>query len=436
MGYNKQVKNLWERVAHIRNDLKRKSMACCILVMLLILFIPGASWGAEKTVAVYVDGMILHSDAAPIIINGRTMVPFRAIAETMSLEVGWQAEQQTVTVKGENLSVKMQVGSQAATVNGNVQYLDAAPVIISGRTMVPLRFIGEALGCEVRWDQTTRTVSIETPPASMLVTAYYALGDRNTSSWEDLFAAAYPYHTSGNTDIVDSVALGWYSLDSSGELLTRSTTGWQRPEGWEDVLEALDEYGLQTEMVIHMTDTGAAIRSLLVDENACNRAVSAISLEAVRYDAVNLDLEGLGYRDSPEDLTKVRNDFTRFVSLLAGQLNREGKELVLSLHPPNSAYRGYDYGALGKLADRIIIMAYDYGSVPEPDDLVMQAVESALTSVPADKLVLGISIPRETNDSIKNKVGIARRFGLQGVALWRLGLINDNMWGQLHSRIE
>lgn len=416
--------------------LKRKRFIAGIMCVLFIIFLPGAAWGAQNAVAIYMDGVVLNSDVAPVIINDRTMVPFRTIAEALGLEVGWQAERQAVTVKGEDLAVEMRVGVQEATVNGVSKHLDAAPVILSGRTMVPLRFVGETFGCRVQWNQESCSVSIETPPAVMGVTAYYALGDANTSSWEDLFAVSYPAHTRGNTDIVSNVALGWYSLDSSGDLLTRSTTGWQRPEGWQDVLEALDEYGLQTEMVIHMTDSGAAIRNLLADENACNRAVNDITREASRYDAVNLDLEGLGYQDTPEDLTKVRSDFTRFVSLLAGQLDGKGKDLVLSLHAPNSAYKGYDYGALGKLADRIIVMAYDYGPVPEPDDLVTQAVESALVSVPAEKLVLGISIPGENLNSIEHKIGIARRFGLQGVAMWRLGLISDNMWVQLHSRIR
>ncbi|MDD3365570.1 MAG: copper amine oxidase, partial [Syntrophomonas sp.] len=79
--------------------------------------------------------------------------------------------------------------------------------------------------------------------------------------------------------------------------------------------------------------------------------------------------------------------------------------------------------------------AYDYGSTPEPVSLVKQAVEIACKSVPANKLILGISAPSETAASIATKVGIAKRYNLNGVALWRLGVINDGMWQTLRDNL-
>ncbi|OPX90574.1 MAG: hypothetical protein A4E53_00966 [Pelotomaculum sp. PtaB.Bin104] len=97
---------------------------------------------------------------------------------------------------------------------------------------------------------------------------------------------------------------------------------------------------------------------------------------------------------------------------------------------------GYDYQALGGLADRIIIMAYDYGAKPEPLDLVIEAVEMAGAVVSPEKLVLGISIPSETAESLQAKVGVAKRYGLDGIAIWRLGLVSDEMWNGLRSTIR
>jgi len=68
-------------------------------------------------------------------------------------------------------------------------------------------------------------------------------------------------------------------------------------------------------------------------------------------------------------------------------------------------------------------MAYDYGPKPEPLNRVEQAIEMALVVVPAEKLVLGISAPSETAESIIEKIGVAKRFRLQGISLWRLGLL-------------
>jgi spore germination protein YaaH len=123
------------------------------------------------------------------------------------------------------------------------------------------------------------------------------------------------------------------------------------------------------------------------------------------------------------------------VALLNQELKNNRSGLTLTLHVPNSVYPGYDYQALGQIADRIIIMAYDYGPKPEPVDQVEQAVQMALSSVPAPKLLLGISAPSETAESIAAKVGIAKRYNLGGIALWRLGVINEGMWQTLRATL-
>lgn len=405
-----------------------------LLIILLVAW-PALASNESSDITVTIDGLQLETDVAPVIVNNRTMVPIRAVSEALGLQVGWVPEQKTVVVTGEELVVEMTIGNSTATVNGIPYSLDSAPVIVSGRTLVPLRFVSERFGCSVAWDAGLRQVSILTPPKDMEVTCYYALGDTATSSWEDLFEAPYPEKKTGNTDLMNTVALGWYSLDENGSLLTRSTTGWQRPQGWEDVVEAARQYDLRTEMVVHMTDSNARIISLLRSNSACDEAVRQIAHEAGQYDAVNLDLEGLGWKDTPEEQKRVQGEFTRFIEELAAELGQSGIELTLSLHPLNSAYKGYDYDALGKAADRIIVMAYDYGGNPEPADKVLEAVQLAAAVVPADKLILGISLPNENTASLPTKIGIAKRYQLKGIALWRLGLVSDEMWDELHRNI-
>jgi hypothetical protein len=402
-----------------------------LLSLLLLLTLPISAVSAAQDIRVNIDGLELKTDVAPLILNSRTMLPFRAIAEALNLEVDWEAEQQIVCVKGDNLLIEMQVGNRQAQVNAQPKNLDSPPVIISGRTMAPVRFVSETFGCTVQWDPISREVSIKTPPAKMEITAFYALGDQKTSSWTNLFGRPYPERATGNTGLVDTLALGWYTLDEEGNLLSNSSSAWQRPPGWEKVLEAADEYGLQTEMIIHMTDSNARIRNLIRSDHARQKAIAQIATEAVQYNGVNLDLEGLGWNDSPEQLLQVRRDFTDFVKALADELKKSGLVLTLCLHPSNSAYPGYDYQALGKIADRIIIMAYDYGSSPEPVPMVYEAVESAAAQVAPEKLLLGISVPNENPESIRSKIGIAKRFALKGIALWRLGLISEEMWQEV-----
>lgn len=405
-------------------------------VILAGLFPPPAQAQEQQAIPVLIDGLPVVFDVQPVFANDRILVPYRAVAEALNVDVAWDDANQTVTAWDGKMSVKLQIGNQTAYRSESPVTLEAPPVLLDGRTLVPLRFFSEAFDCQVVWDEAARGVQITSPPKHMAVTGFYALGDEETSSWTNLFGQAYPAAGSGNTDLVSALALGWYSLDERGTLLDDSASGWRRPEGWEDVLAAAGKYNLKTEMVVHLTDGAGALTGLLTSQAAMDKAISGIAKESLSYEGVNLDFEGLGWRDEGESLTAVRSGFTGFVRLLSGELKKNGRSLALTLHAPNSAFKGYDYRALGEHADRIIIMAYDYGPQPEPLDLVIEAVEMAGAAVPAEKLMLGISAPAETAESIQSKVGVAKRYNLQGVAIWRLGLVSNEMWNALRSTVQ
>lgn len=408
-----------------------------IIILAGVISIPAlAQTQQEQQIPVLIDGLPVIFDVHPVIENGRTLVPFRAIAEALNVEVSWDNSTQIINATNGKTTVRLQIGNKTVYHNNSPILLNIAPVIKGGRTLIPLRFFSEAFSCKVKWDDTIGGVLITSSPKEMKVVGFYALGDRNSSSWTDLFNMPYPQLAIGNSDIVDEVALGWYSLDEMGNLVTKSRTGWQRPDGWENVLEAADKYQLKTEMVIHVTDAGSLISSLFTNEIAMNKAINDILNEVKLYEGINLNFEGLGYRDEGEKLKSIRNNFTMFVKLLAQHLHAADKSLTLTLHAPNSAYPGYDYQVLGKLADKIIIMAYEYGSAPEPVNLVTQAVEMAIAVVPPQKLLLGISVPKENSKSILIKAGIAKKYNLAGIALWRLGVMTDEMWAGLRTTIK
>lgn len=397
---------------------------------------PAFAGEAAEEVSVAVDGLPLTFEINPVIQEGRTLVPFRALAERLNVPVYWDGATGTVRAGEGKTSVRLQVGSLTAYRGDAAIILDTPPIILNGRTFIPARFFSEAFGCRVEWDSAAKTVKITSPPKPMTVIGFYALGDAETSSWKNLFLRAYPETGTGNTDLVSQLALGWYSLDREGNLLTRSRTGWQRPDSWESVLDAARKYNLKTEMVIHLADGDGTVTGLLANRQAAERAVNAVVKEAAMYDGVNLDFEGLGWQEEGDRLKATRESFNSFVSLLSGRLKASNLQLTLTLHAPNSVYKGYDYRRLGELADRIIVMAYDYGPRPEPADLVSAAVDSARSVVPPGKLVLGISAPGETPESILTKAGIAKRYNLNGIAIWRLGLVSNEMWGGLRSAVQ
>ncbi|QGT99387.1 hypothetical protein SYNTR_0794 [Candidatus Syntrophocurvum alkaliphilum] len=413
----------------------KKIFLVLITILTLIMFFPNYTMANDDEIRVTIDGLQVDFDVNPQIANDRTMVPFRAIAESLNIDVDWHSESRTVSAWNDNTLIRLQIDNDIAYINDKPYNLDSAPVIIDDRTLIPARFFAESFGCEVNWKNSERKVVIKSFPTDMNVTGFYALGDSQTSSWTDLFGTPYPQTEKGNTDVIDSLALGWYGLTDEGMLTTNSKTGWQKPSGYEIVLTKAEEYNITTEMVIHATNKNRQLNNILQNEDKVNNLISSIIDEVYMYDGVNLDLEGLGLSDKNEELKKTQEDFNNFVRLLYKELTELDKKLTLTLHPLNSYYKGYDYSELGKYADKIIIMAYDYGPKPEPIHLVIEAIELALEKVDKEKIILGISIPSESYESLLPKIGIAKRYDLYGIAIWRLGLVAEEKWDLLKTNI-
>ncbi len=108
----------------------------------------------------FINGEATALDAPPQIVDGRTVVPLRFIGEAFGAEFEWIGETKTITITLGSDTIILQVGSKTAIVNGEIQTLDVPPQIVAGRTMVPFRFLGETLGCELEWDATTKTVTM------------------------------------------------------------------------------------------------------------------------------------------------------------------------------------------------------------------------------------------------------------------------------------
>ena len=98
----------------------------------------------------------------PLIRNGRTIVPVRAIIEAFGGSVSWDDKTRTVYLSLNGDSIRLVIGSYSAYLNNTRHTLDTAPIIINGRTLLPIRFIAEGFNLGVAWDNSTRTVSIIT----------------------------------------------------------------------------------------------------------------------------------------------------------------------------------------------------------------------------------------------------------------------------------
>ena len=122
---------------------------------------PGKPAEEMKTVVVmqvgsktmFVNGKAYEKDAAPVIMNDRTLVPIRFVTESLGGMVAWNAETKEVTLVIDGKEIKMTIGK-------TIEKYGVAPVIIDSRTFVPVRFVADELGATTAWNAETKTVTI------------------------------------------------------------------------------------------------------------------------------------------------------------------------------------------------------------------------------------------------------------------------------------
>lgn len=153
--------------------MKEKVFNLILFSSLLILFIFSQQFNtcslAAPPIKLVADGKDITSLASPIIENGRTLVPIRFVTEELGGKVDWKDKEKRVIIQKDNQIVNLKINSYlVSSEDGEKNYslMDVAPKIVDGRTFVPLRFVGNALGVGVEWDEATRTVNIDSSKAS------------------------------------------------------------------------------------------------------------------------------------------------------------------------------------------------------------------------------------------------------------------------------
>lgn len=143
-----------------------------LLLVLLALALPALAAPAHKAVFVIgqknytVDGQERQMDAAAFVENGRTYVPVRYLALALGVaenDIIWVGKTGEVSLKLEDKIVQMKVGSRTLYVNGQAKQMDVAPLVRNGRTYLPARWVAEAFGYVVGWDEKARAVTVYPP---------------------------------------------------------------------------------------------------------------------------------------------------------------------------------------------------------------------------------------------------------------------------------
>ena len=144
-----------------------KKLIGLIMVIVMLSSLACASVYAEDTISVTINGKAQAYDVMPVIVDSRTLVPMRGIFEALGAEIEWDDSTKTVTGTKGDTKITLQIGNKEAKVGDSVVTLDVPATIVSDRTMVPVRFISESLGCKVDWDGATKTVIINSSKYNM-----------------------------------------------------------------------------------------------------------------------------------------------------------------------------------------------------------------------------------------------------------------------------
>lgn len=253
---------------------------------------PAATTTSANAIAVNINGSPLQMDVPPTIVDGRTLLPLRAIFEALGAQVQWNAADQTITATKGNITIVLTIGSTTAMKNGSTVILDVPPLIIDDRTLVPARFVSEAMGAQVNWDAANQTVDITT------------IGNLTNTNQS----------TSSNPSAINNKALFEWNGVKAGmtEDQVESVAGapQQKPAGWEfypqDKCGQIDVWWYSKDVAIYFTpDSNGDMAVAAIDLKATNDSLIArlhssydelISAYGQPTNIVNLNAGGLAHR--------------------------------------------------------------------------------------------------------------------------------------------
>lgn len=138
----------------------KKILSLLISIVMVISMFGAIALADDESIGIEIYGREVKFDVMPVNINGRVLVPLRGIFETLGAKVSWDDATKTVNATREDTSISLTIDKNVAVVNDKEVSLDVPATIIESRTLVPVRFVSEALGEKVDWIDSTKTVVI------------------------------------------------------------------------------------------------------------------------------------------------------------------------------------------------------------------------------------------------------------------------------------
>ncbi|HHV71715.1 MAG TPA: hypothetical protein GXX38_03775 [Clostridia bacterium] len=444
------------------------------VMIFIILISNGIAYGSNSPkIEIELDGVQADFENYPVLKEGRVLVPVRSIFSRLNAEMNWKEESREAILIKDGTEIVLGIDKKQAKINGVDFNLDVPAQIFDGYTYVPLRFITQAFGYEVEWDQENYLVSIVTKSIArpeVEIYGYYGFGSYNSLL--------------SNPEKLSKIAPMWFVLDGDGSIKTNY------PQDYQDALAFCRKNGIKIDAVLFQNNS-SQLEQLLSSPDKWDKVCAELSaiMDKDDFDGVNLDLEGIP--------NAQRENFLNFVAYLRQFVKGKGKSFSLSLPPKTSDsqswYVAYDYNSLKNYGDYFIVMAYDQhyaGGQPGPIAgvrWVEQVVKYGAEKLGANRLILacglygydwpegqkakvidyvgvqqlvnkyavspswsqenyspylvytdeqGIkhSVWFENEKSIGAKLVLVDKYELKGVALWRLGLIAEPVWKSITTK--
>lgn len=204
-----------------------------IWVIVALLFLFSVSANAETEIKVIVNGVLVQSDALPKIINDRTFLPVRSVAEAFDAEVSFDGSTKTVTITKNDMKAELTVGSDKIYLGDKIIKIDALAFIDNDRCYVPVRAFADAFGFEIFWNGETKTVTLKsfdtavreekTADGSLYI---YDEKERVVFFSNGTFWESFEYDKNGNTVFYENSNGFWIKdeFDESGKVTLRKTS--------------------------------------------------------------------------------------------------------------------------------------------------------------------------------------------------------------------
>lgn len=376
------------------------------------------NYSAQKIHITIDSKPIENFNMEPVIIDGRTLVPIRDIFEEMDAEILWNEQSKEATIKKDNNKVTFKIDSnQAIKNNVEIVKLDVPAKIINDYTMVPIRAISDSIGYSVDWDNNIRTIIIETPinqekedttistetSTEIITSNIEAVSNQKQDGikivWDQTSKSINDSEQKRKViNGLDVLVPTWFEIkNSEGDIEDKGSIDyakWAKEQGYE--LWALVSNSFDP-VITHNTLSNVQKRS---------KIINSLVEYAKKYDldGINIDFESVAKEDG--------NYYLQFIKEATPIFKQNGLVVSVDMYVPTPWTAHYQMEEVGKIVDYVIIMAYDehYSTSKESGSVsslpwAEKYMTEATKLVSKDKLIMGVPFYTRVWTETKNADG-------------------------------